>query len=286
MNAPGFAGIYYIEDIMKGRIGDFAIIGAIVVIIGVLIFMKKDAIMEALHIEPKGNSATETETDTEEPSVETAENDAAAADAGSSDQAPAAQDGETAADTSQTSVSQESPSGGAGISVQNSVKVKDPLLEAKNVKEPEGTAVVPEAGLIENNIIGASWTEIKNSYSYTDFEAEQEDIAQLRFLDDGNLKYYQSPASGEIFGVQDDTIVAYLKRWEGTPLNEAIAVEGLFDVEPYIYQCTDHLNLYEWKIANCYVGLLIEDTGSGVEKNAPLYAESYVLQRRINSFFK
>jgi len=34
------------------------------------------------------------------------------------------------------------------------------------------------------------------------------------------------------------------------------------------------------------VGLLVEDTGDGVANNAPLYAESYVLQRRINSFYK
>lgn len=269
---------------MKGKIGDFAIIGAIVLIAGVLIFMKREAIMEALHIEPKEKSRTETEAeevDMEDVNTAEAVNDASAAQP--ADSATAADGGQNT-DGSQT-VSGESVSGG-GISVQNSMKTKDPLLAATNVKEPEGTAIVPEVGLIENNIIGASWEGIKKSYSYTDFEAEQEDIAQLRFLNDGNLKYYQSPASGEIFGVQDDTIVAYLKRWNGTPLNEAISVEGLFETVPYVYQCTDHLNLYEWKIANCYVGLLVQDTGEGVEENAPLYAESYVLQRRINSFFK
>ena len=56
--------------------------------------------------------------------------------------------------------------------------------------------------------------------------------------------------------------------------------EGWFTLETY------ENNMYEWKIANCYVGLLVEDTGDGVSNNAPLYAESYVLQRRINSFFK
>ncbi len=278
---------------MKGKIGDFAIIGAIVLIAGALIFMKREAIMEALHIEPKQKDATEVaadeNADTDYTSPE-AEN--TAADAGNGGDAAAAetqqgdaQQQDSGADPDENAT-EGSESSGTGISVQNSVKTSDPLLEATHVKEPDGTAVVPEAGLIENNIIGASWQEIKTNYSYTDFEAEAEDIAQLRFLDDGNLKYYQSPASGEIFGVQDDTIVAYLKRWNGTPLNEALSVEGLFDVAPYIYQCTDHLNMYEWKIANCYVGLLVQDTGDGVASNAPLYAESYVLQRRINSFYK
>ena len=272
---------------MKGKIGDFAIIGAIVLIAGVLIFMKRESIMEALHIEPKDKSKTETEAeevDVEEADTAAAGNDTSAAQSGDNTTADATADGGQTADGAQT-VSGASVSGG-GISVQNSMKTRDPLLAATNVKEPEGTAIVPEVGLIENNIIGASWEDIKKSYSYTDFEAEQEDIAQLRFLNDGNIKYFQSPASGEIFGVQDDTIVAYLKRWDSTPLNEAISVEGLFETAPYIYQCTDHQNLYEWKIANCYVGLLVQDTGDGVEENAPLYAESYVLQRRINSFFK
>ena len=83
-----------------------------------------------------------------------------------------------------------------------------------------------------------------------------------------------------------NNIVAYLKRWKGTPLNEAIGVGGLFDITPYIYQATDQLNFYEWKIANCYVGMLVQDTGDGVEENAPLYAETYVMQRRINTFYK
>lgn len=265
---------------MKGKLGDIAIVVAIVAIIGVLIFMKRESIMEALHIEPKEKKTTEAAAPVEAEPVE-AQPEAAEAEAA----APAVQE-EAAETQGSDAVSQDAPNEGGGISVQNSVKVTDPLLAATNVKEPEGTAIVPEAGLIENNIIGASWTDIKNNYSYTDFEAEKEDIAQLRFLDDGNLKYYQSPASGEIFGIQDDTIVAYLKRWDGTPLNEALAVEGLFEVTPYIYQCTDHLNLYEWKIANCYVGLLVQDTGDDVAQNAPLYAESYVLQRRINSFYK
>lgn len=260
---------------MKNRLGDIGIIIAIVAVIGVLIFMKRDAIMEHFNI-GSGDSATGEEVSEEVP--EEAEQEAASE--------TTAEATEAAADITVEEGATEAAAGGAGISVQNSVKVSDPLLEAKTVKEPEGTAVVPEAGLIENNIIGASWSQIKNDYSYTDFEAEEEDIAQLRFLNDGNLSYYQSPGSGEIFGVQDDVIVAYLKRWNGTPMNEAIAVEGLFDVVPYIYQCTDHLNMYEWKIANCYVGLLVEDTGDGVASNAPLYAESYVLQRRINSFYK
>ncbi|MCR5774255.1 MAG: hypothetical protein K6G42_04140 [Lachnospiraceae bacterium] len=269
---------------MKNRLGDIAIIVGIVAIIGVLIFMKKDAIMEALNIETKEKAAKETEEPSE---AEASGDESAPADAAAAEPASAS-DGSASATVSEGAAegAEGAAETGEGISVKNNIKVTDPLLEANNVKEPEGTAVVPEAGLIENNIIGASWTEIKENYSYTDFEAEEEDIAQLRFLVDGNLKYYQSPASGEIFGVQDDTIVAYLKRWEGTPLNQAIAVEGLFDSAPYIYQCTDHLNFYEWKIANCYVGLLVEDTGDGLEENAPLYAESYVLQRRINSFYK
>ena len=268
---------------MKGRLGDIAIIGGIVLIIGVLIFMKRESIMETLHFEPK-------EKDTAEASGDDEYSD----DTEAEDIYMDTEDEVHASDQRDVSVrelepaetAEASPDSGEGLSVQNSVKVQDPLLEATNVRESSETAVVPEAGLIENNIIGASWNDIKTSYSYTDFEAEAEDIAQLRFLDDGNLKYYQSPASGEIFGVQDDTIVAYLKRWDGTPLNEAISVEGLFDVAPYIYQCTDHLNMYEWKIANCYVGLLVQDTGEGVAQNAPLYAESYVLQRRINTFYK
>ena len=268
---------------MKGRLGDIAIIGGIVLIIGVLIFMKRESIMETLHFEPK-----------EKDTAEASEDDEYSDDTEAEDIYMDTEDEVHATDQSDVSVrelepaetAEASPDSGEGLSVQNSVKVQDPLLEATNVRESSETAVVPEAGLIENNIIGASWNDIKTSYSYTDFEAEAEDIAQLRFLDDGNLKYYQSPASGEIFGVQDDTIVAYLKRWDGTPLNEAISVEGLFDVAPYIYQCTDHLNMYEWKIANCYVGLLVQDTGEGVAQNAPLYAESYVLQRRINTFYK
>lgn len=268
---------------MKGRLGDIAIIGGIVLIIGVLIFMKRESIMETLHFEPK-----------EKDTAEASEDDEYSDDTEAEDIYMDTEDEVHASDQRDVSVrelepaetAEASPDSGEGLSVQNSVKVQDPLLEATNVRESSETAVVPEAGLIENNIIGASWNDIKTSYSYTDFEAEAEDIAQLRFLDDGNLKYYQSPASGEIFGVQDDTIVAYLKRWDGTPLNEAISVEGLFDVAPYIYQCTDHLNMYEWKIANCYVGLLVQDTGEGVAQNAPLYAESYVLQRRINTFYK
>ena len=268
---------------MKGRLGDIAIIGGIVLIIGVLIFMKRESIMETLHFEPK-----------EKDTAEASEDDEYSDDTEAEDIYMDTEDEVHATDQSDVSVrelepaetAEASPESSEGLSVQNSVKVQDPLLEATNVRESSETAVVPEAGLIENNIIGASWNDIKTSYSYTDFEAEAEDIAQLRFLDDGNLKYYQSPASGEIFGVQDDTIVAYLKRWDGTPLNEAISVEGLFDVAPYIYQCTDHLNMYEWKIANCYVGLLVQDTGEGVAQNAPLYAESYVLQRRINTFYK
>ena len=268
---------------MKGRLGDIAIIGGIVLIIGVLIFMKRESIMETLHFGPK-----------EKDTAEASEDDEYSDDTEAEDIYMDTEDEVHASDQRDVSVrelepaetAEASPDSGEGLSVHNSVKVQDPLLEATNVREPSETAVVPEAGLIENNIIGASWNDIKTSYSYTDFEAEAEDIAQLRFLDDGNLKYYQSPASGEIFGVQDDTIVAYLKRWDGTPLNEAISVEGLFDVAPYIYQCTDHLNMYEWKIANCYVGLLVQDTGEGVAQNAPLYAESYVLQRRINTFYK
>ncbi len=282
----GLSGLKFFEtgrERMKGRLGDIAIIGGIVLIIGVLIFMKRESIMETLHFEPKEKDTAEASGDDEYYDDTEAE-----------DIYMDTEDEVHATDQSDVSVrelepaetAEASPESSEGLSVQNSVKVQDPLLEATNVKEPSGTAVVPEAGLIENNIIGASWNDIKTSYSYTDFEAEAEDIAQLRFLDDGNLKYYQSPASGEIFGVQDDTIVAYLKRWDGTPLNEAISVEGLFDVAPYIYQCTDHLNMYEWKIANCYVGLLVQDTGEGVAQNAPLYAESYVLQRRINTFYK
>ncbi|HAL31542.1 MAG TPA: hypothetical protein DCP46_01130, partial [Lachnospiraceae bacterium] len=41
---------------MKNKLGDIAIIVAIVGVIGVLLFMKKDAIMEALHIQPKAGS--------------------------------------------------------------------------------------------------------------------------------------------------------------------------------------------------------------------------------------
>lgn len=271
---------------MKNRLGDIAIIVAIIAVIGVLIFMKKDSIMEALHIEPRDKTSNEEAADDEdEPrdDEDEIETDASDAEDEDTDEDTGDEDSEETADAEAIS---DAPDVGDGISVKNNMKVTDPLLAATSVKEPEGSAVVPEAGLIENNIIGASWSEIKENYSYTDFEAEPEDIAQLRFLEDGNLKYYQSPASGEIFGVQDDTIVAYLKRWNGTPLNEAIGVEGLFDVVPYIYQCTDYLNLYEWKIANCYVGLLVEDTGEGVADNAPLYAESYVLQRRINTFYK
>ena len=253
---------------MKNRLGDIAIIAAIIAVIGILIFMKRDSIMEMLHIEPKAETA---EAGNEDGAEEEASDEPADEGAETADSAEAPQD---------------APDVGEGISVQNNMKVTDPLLAATHVPEVTGTAVVPEAGLIENNIIGASWTEIKENYSYTDFEADEEDVAQLRFLEDGNLRYYQSPASGEIFGVQDDTIVAYLKRWDGTPLNEAIGVEGIFDVVPYIYQCTDYLNFYEWKIANCYVGLMVEDTGEGVAENAPLYAESYVLQRRINTFYK
>ena len=272
---------------MKNRLGDIAILVAIIAVIGVLIFMKKDSIMEALHLSPGGEEAKKTEEASEEASEVKAEADESSkAEKGDAESGSAAS--EEAGTGSESSVSGDAgaPDVESGISVKNNLKVTDPLLAATKVSEPSGSAVVPEAGLIENNIIGASWTEIKENYSYTDFEADKEDISQLRFLDDGNLKYYQSPASGEIFGVQDDTIVAYLKRWDGTPLNEAIGVEGLFDVVPYIYQCTDYLNMYEWKIANCYVGLLVEDTGDGVSNNAPLYAESYVLQRRINSFFK
>lgn len=260
---------------MKNRLGDIGIIIAIVAVIGVLIFMKRDVIMEHFNIGSGDNATGEEISEETSEAAEEEEQSETSAEATEAESDVTVEEGAT-----------EAPAGGDGISVQNSVKVTDPLLEAKTVKEPEGTAVVPEAGLIENNIIGASWTQIKNDYSYTDFEAEEEDIAQLRFLNDGNLTYYQSPGSGEIFGIQDDVIVAYLKRWNGTPLNEAVAVEGLFDVVPYIYQCTDHLNMYEWKIANCYVGLLVEDTGDGVANNAPLYAESYVLQRRINSFYK
>ncbi len=272
---------------MKGKLGDFAIIGAIVVVIGVLIFMKRESIMEALHIGSgdvdtiEAYSGEEAYDDTPDTVAEVPVDEAPYPD-----EVPA-EDTEAAPETAETPEATEPGEvTGGGISVQNSVKVKDPLLAATNVREPDDNAVVPEVGRIENNIIGASWTKIKQDYSYTDFEAEAEDIAQLRFLDDGNLKYYQSPASGEIFGVQDDTIVAYLKRWDGTPLNEALSVEGLFDTTPYIYQCTDALNMYEWKLANCYVGLLVQDTGEGVANNAPLYAESYVLQRRINSFYK
>ncbi len=266
---------------MKGRLGDFAIIGGIVVIILVLIFMKRESIMEVLHIEPKDKDITEA-SDYDEEDYEADDTDM------DIDMDDGAVEAEVSDPLAEEPVQQEAeaPDVSDGLSVKNNIKVTDPLLEATSVTEPDGTAVVPEAGRIENNIIGSSWTDIKTNYSYTDFEAEAEDIAQLRFLDDGNLKYYQSPASGEIFGVQDDVIVAYLKRWDGTPLNQAIAVEGLFDVAPYIYQCTDHLNMYEWKIANCYVGLLVQDTGDGVADNAPLYAESYVLQRRINSFYK
>lgn len=273
---------------MKNRLEDIAILSGIVIVIFVLIFLKRDAIMERFNVRSKEKAANESgETDTG------AKERFLAGDAQSEASAPAqtdesAADGGSSEDTGSTEdfTTPEPSSSGEGISVKNNIKVSDPLLEANSVSEPEGAAVVPEAGLIENNIIGASWTDIKNNYDYTDFEAEKEDIAQLRFLDDGNLKYYQSPGSGEIFGVQDDTIVAYLKRWNGTPLNEAISVEGLFEVVPYIYQCTDHLNFYEWKIANCYVGLMVEDTGDGVADNAPLYAESYVLQRRINTFYK
>ena len=248
---------------MKNKLGDIAIIVAIVGVIGVLLFMKKDAIMEALHIQPKAGSEAAEEV-TEE--------------ATEAKSAPA----EAASETQQVSA----PDVGEGIQVSNSLKVTDPLLEAKNVKPVSGPANVPEAGLIENNIMGSSWEELKKTYSYADFEADPDDIAQLRFLDDGSITYYQSPGSGEIFGVEDDNIVAYLKRWKGTPLNEAIGVGGLFDITPYIYQATDQLNFYEWKIANCYVGMLVQDTGDGVEENAPLYAETYVMQRRINTFYK
>ncbi len=247
---------------MKNRLGDIAIIAAIVVIIGILIFMKRESIMDALHIE----HAEKTEA-TEEATEEVSE------------EAKATEESDDAAKA-------EAPTVESSMEVQNSIKVKDPLLAANNVKDSGEPATVPEAGLIENNIIGSSWEALKENYSYTDFEAEEDDIAQLRFLNDGSIKYYQSPGSGEIFGVADDQIVAYLKRWEGTPLNEALGGAGIFDITPYIYQATDHLNFYEWKIANCYVGLLVEDTGNGVEENAPLYAETYVLQRRINTFYK
>ncbi|MBQ4483187.1 MAG: hypothetical protein II966_08155 [Lachnospiraceae bacterium] len=273
---------------MKGRLGDIAILGGIVLVIFVLIFLKRDAIMERLGVQPKDEMAEEAE-DEDIPADEETQADTGRSAFKSKSQTKNKEDADSTGEAEESTedfTTQESPDAGDGISVKNNVKVSDPLLEANSVKEPEGAAVVPEAGLIENNIIGASWTDIKKNYDYTDFEAEKEDIAQLRFLDDGNLSYYQSPGSGEIFGVQDDTIVAYLKRWNGTPLNEAISVEGLFDVSPYIYQCTDHLNFYEWKIANCYVGIMVEDTGDGVADNAPLYAESYVLQRRINTFYK
>lgn len=251
---------------MKNKLGDIAIIAAIIVIIGVLVFMKRESIMEALHIEPN-KKAEATGDVTEEETAEAAEENT---EVTSEDEAQKA----------------EAPKVENALSVQNSIKVTDPLLAANNVKTSDAPATVPEAGLIENNIIGSSWTSLKENYSYTDFEAEEDDIAQLRFLNDGSIKYYQSPGSGEIFGVADDEIVAYLKRWEGTPLNESLGKAGIFDITPYIYQATDHLNFYEWKIANCYVGLLVEDTGEGVENNAPLYAEAYVLQRRINTFFK
>ncbi|MCR5746955.1 MAG: hypothetical protein K6G03_04550 [Lachnospiraceae bacterium] len=251
---------------MKKGFGDIAIIAAIIVIIGILIFMKRESIMEALHIEPS-NKADASEAATEETEEVTAKNG-----------------DENAAESSVSGA--EAPTVESSMQVQNSLKVKDPLLAANNVKDSGEPATIPEAGLIENNIIGSSWESLKENYSYTDFEAEEDDIAQLRFLNDGSVKYYQSPGSGEIFGVADDKIVAYLKRWNGTPLNEALPGAGIFDIQPYIYQATDHLNFYEWKIANCYVGLLVEDTGDGVEENAPLYAESYVLQRRLNSFYK
>ncbi len=251
---------------MKNKVGDIAIIAAIIVIVGVLVFMKRESIMEALHITPDNKAEATVDVTEEETTEVSEENDEAVAEA---DEPKA-----------------EAPQVENALSVQNSIKVTDPLLAANNVKASDAPATVPEAGLIENNIIGSSWTSLKENYSYTDFEAEEDDIAQLRFLNDGSIKYYQSPGSGEIFGVADDEIVAYLKRWEGTPLNEALGKAGIFDITPYIYQATDHLNFYEWKIANCYVGLLVEDTGEGVENNAPLYAETYVLQRRINTFFK
>ncbi len=273
---------------MKGRLGDIAILGGIVIVIFVLIFLKRDAIMERFNIQPKDEMAEEVEDEDISSDEETQTNTGHSAFKSKSqtENAGETDTGGEREESTEDFTTQESSGSGDGISVKNNVKVSDPLLEANSVKGPEGAAVVPEEGLIENNIIGASWTDIKKNYDYTDFEAEKEDIAQLRFLDDGNLSYYQSPGSGEIFGVQDDTIVAYLKRWNGTPLNEAISVEGLFDATPYIYQCTDHLNFYEWKIANCYVGLMVQDTGEGVAQNAPLYAESYVLQRRINTFYK
>ncbi len=248
---------------MKNKLGDIAIIAAIVAVIGVLIFMKKDAIMEALHIQPKAGEEV-----TEEATAEATEAASAA--------------------VAETEKKEEvsAPNVEGGIQVSNSLKVTDPLLAATKVKPPTGAVNVPETGLIENNIMGSSWSELKENYSYTDFEAEPDDIAQLRFLDDGSITYYQSPGSGEIFGVEGDNIVAYLKRWNGTPINEAIGVGGIFDIAPYIYQATDHLNFYEWKIANCYVGMRVQDTGDGVDENAPLYAEVYIMQRRINTFFR
>ena len=108
----------------------------------------------------------------------------------------------------------------------------------------------------------------------------------FRFLDDGTIKYYQSQESGEIFGIQGDSIVAYLKKWNGTPFNEAITIQALSHSTPYIYQCTDHQKMYEWHISNCYAGFLIEDTGKGMNDKAPLNAEIYVIKKSINKFFR
>ena len=61
---------------MKNKLGDIAIIVAIVAVIGVLIFMKKDAIMEALHIQSKaesGEAEAVTEEVSEAPSAAAAE---------------------------------------------------------------------------------------------------------------------------------------------------------------------------------------------------------------------
>ena len=64
----GLSGLKFFEtgrERMKGRLGDIAIIGGIVLIIGVLIFMKRESIMETLHFEPKEKDTAEASGDDE-----------------------------------------------------------------------------------------------------------------------------------------------------------------------------------------------------------------------------
>ena len=264
---------------MKKQWGDILIVVAIIAVVGILLFLKRDMIMEMLHIQPVSTEpkveeaqpepsaqAKEKETKT----IEIAKTDAVSKDETAS--ANKADDSEAAEEASEEE--------------ENKPKISDPLLVADNVPENTAAVNVPTAGSINCNVIGLSWTDLKQDYSYSDFEADPDDLAQLRFVPSETIQFYQSPGSGEIFGIEDDKIVAYLKRWEGAPMDEAITISELFDITPYVYQATDHLNLYEWQIGNCYVGMLVEDTGSEMKETAPLYAETYVEKKAINTFYK